>query len=65
MHRLNTFPVVHRGFVHAFLNLFALTPLIERFETEHGTLVSLALFAGRKRKSAERAYLMKAKVGIR
>ncbi|CAN9306857.1 unnamed protein product [Alternaria alternata] len=28
-------------------NLFAVTPLIERFESEYGTLVTLALFTGR------------------
>lgn len=30
------------------LNLVALTPLLERFEAESGTLVSLLLFFGRK-----------------
>ncbi|EAT80413.2 hypothetical protein SNOG_12001 [Parastagonospora nodorum SN15] len=29
-------------------NLIALTPLLERFESEFGTLVTLALFTGRK-----------------
>ena len=29
-------------------NLFAVTPLIERFESEYGTLVTLALFTVRK-----------------
>lgn len=29
-------------------NLVAVTPLIERFESEYGTLVTLALFTGRK-----------------
>lgn len=28
------------------LNTLALAPLLERFEAEHGTLLSLALFAG-------------------
>lgn len=30
------------------LNILALTPLLERFEAEHGTLTSVALFIGRK-----------------
>lgn len=30
------------------LNVFALTPLLERFEAEHGTLTSVALFIGRE-----------------
>jgi hypothetical protein len=29
-------------------NVIALTPLLERFEAEHGTLTSLALFFGRE-----------------
>lgn len=32
---------------HAFLNILALTPLMESFEAEHGTLTSIALFIGR------------------
>ncbi|KAI1996579.1 Glycosyl phosphatidyl inositol protein transamidase complex subunit [Ophidiomyces ophidiicola] len=46
VHRLNTYPLVHQGFIHMFLNVLALTPLLERFEAEHGTLTSLALFFG-------------------
>ncbi|CAL3971688.1 unnamed protein product [Diplocarpon coronariae] len=46
MYRTNTFPLVHAGFLHAFLNILALTPLLERFEAEYGTLTSLALFMG-------------------
>ncbi|KAF2144649.1 uncharacterized protein K452DRAFT_266638 [Aplosporella prunicola CBS 121167] len=45
-YRLNTYPVTHLGFFHVFLNILALTPLLERFEAEHGTLVSLVLFTG-------------------
>lgn len=30
------------------MNVFALTPLLERFESEYGTLTSLALFFGRE-----------------
>jgi glycosylphosphatidylinositol transamidase len=29
------------------MNLLALTPLLERFEAEYGTLTTLALFLGR------------------
>ena len=49
MYRLNTFPLMHRGFFHLLCNLLALLPLLERFESEFGTLVTLALFTGRKR----------------
>ena len=47
VYRLNTYPVIHRGFIHALFNILAFVPLLERFEAEHGTLTSLALFAGR------------------
>jgi glycosylphosphatidylinositol transamidase len=47
VYRTNTFPLVHAGFFHAFFNLLALTPLLERFEAEYGTLTTLALFLGR------------------
>ncbi|RAL09652.1 GPI-anchor transamidase subunit GAA1 [Aspergillus homomorphus CBS 101889] len=46
MYRLNTYPFIHVGFFHAFLNLLAVTPLLERFEAEHGTLTAVALFFG-------------------
>ncbi|KAI9861474.1 MAG: putative rhomboid protease [Vezdaea acicularis] len=46
MYRINTYPLVHIGFFHMLLNTLALAPLLERFEAEHGTLLSLALFAG-------------------
>jgi glycosylphosphatidylinositol transamidase len=39
---------VHVGFFHALMNILALTPLLERFEAEYGTLTTLALFLGRK-----------------
>lgn len=48
VYRLNTYPIIHTGFFHAALNALALTPLLERFEAEHGTLVSIALFLGRE-----------------
>ncbi|RYP32337.1 hypothetical protein DL766_004012 [Monosporascus sp. MC13-8B] len=46
MYRLNTFPLIHLNFFHAILNVLALTPLMERFEAEFGTLTSLSLFFG-------------------
>lgn len=48
MYRLNTYPLVHMGFVHMFLDTLCLVPLLERFEAEWGTLTSIALFLGRK-----------------
>jgi Rhomboid family len=48
VYRLNTFPFIHLGIFHALVNILALTPLLERFEAEHGTLTTLALFAGRE-----------------
>ncbi|KAI1090571.1 hypothetical protein F5B19DRAFT_317953 [Rostrohypoxylon terebratum] len=48
MYRVNTFPLIHINFFHALFNILSLTPLLERFETEFGTLTSLALFFGRK-----------------
>jgi GPI-anchor transamidase subunit GAA1 len=48
VYRTNTFPLIHKGLLHALLNIIALTPLLERFEAEHGTLTSLLLFFGRK-----------------
>jgi membrane associated rhomboid family serine protease len=47
-YRLSTFPLIHLNFFHAALNIFALTPLMERFENEFGTLTTLTLFFGRK-----------------
>ena len=49
VHRLNTYPLIHLGFIHMLLNSIALAPLLERFEAEHGTLVSAAFFGGRMR----------------
>jgi len=46
MYRLNTYPIIHVGFFHALFNALALTPLMERFEAENGTLVTVAMFAG-------------------
>ena len=47
MYRLNTYPLIHLGFLHAFLNTLALVPLLERFEADQGTLLTLAMFIGR------------------
>ncbi|KIW00835.1 uncharacterized protein PV09_07595 [Verruconis gallopava] len=46
MHRLNTYPFLHLGLIHTLANLLALTPLLERFESEHGTLVTIVMFTG-------------------
>ncbi|KAI3319029.1 rhomboid family protein [Xylariaceae sp. AK1471] len=46
MYRVNTFPLIHRNLLHTIFNILALAPLLERFETEFGTLTSLALFFG-------------------
>lgn len=46
MHRINTYPVIHTGALHAGVNLIVLTPLLERFEREIGTLKTTLLIAG-------------------
>ena len=46
MHRLNTFPLIHVGIFHMLIDTICLVPLLERFEAEFGTLVTLALFLG-------------------
>lgn len=46
MYRLNTYPLVHNGFLHMFMNTLCLVPLLERFESEWGTLNCLALWLG-------------------
>jgi glycosylphosphatidylinositol transamidase len=48
VYRLNTYPLIHANFLHAFINCVSLAPLLERFEAEHGTLMTLAMFAGRE-----------------
>ena len=50
MYRLNTYPLIHLGILHAILDTFALVPLMERFEAEHGTLLTGAMFLGRELK---------------
>ncbi|KAF1808494.1 hypothetical protein P152DRAFT_443767 [Eremomyces bilateralis CBS 781.70] len=46
LHRLSTYPLLHVNLFHIILNLLALTPLLERFEAEHGSLNALILFSG-------------------
>ena len=46
VHRLNLFPLMHLNFFHMIFNLVAIAPLLERFESEFGTLVTLVLFTG-------------------
>lgn len=36
------------GFLHMLVNIICLTPLMERFEAEYGTLNTTALFLGRE-----------------
>ena len=52
VHRLNLFPLTHLNFIHMFFNLLAVAPLLERFESEFGTIVTLSLFTGRKKNMA-------------
>lgn len=47
VYRLNTYPLIHLGFLHALLNTLALAPLLERFEADQGTLLTAAMFVGR------------------
>ncbi|KAK4960562.1 putative rhomboid protease [Elasticomyces elasticus] len=46
LYRLNTFPLIHGSILHFLLNSVALVPLLERFESEHGTIVTFLLFTG-------------------
>ncbi|KAF2773866.1 hypothetical protein EJ03DRAFT_70655 [Teratosphaeria nubilosa] len=46
LYRLNTYPLLHRNLLHLLLNTLALTPLLERFESEHGTITTTILFTG-------------------
>jgi membrane associated rhomboid family serine protease len=49
VHRLNLFPLTHLNFIHMIFNILAVAPLLERFEAEFGTIVTLSLFTGRKK----------------
>ena len=44
---MNTYPLVHYNVFSATIYGLVLTPLMERFEAEHGTLLTGALFFGR------------------
>ncbi|KAK4032647.1 hypothetical protein C8A01DRAFT_20291 [Parachaetomium inaequale] len=46
MYRTNTFPLIHKNVLHLLINLLSVTPMLEGFEAEHGTITSLALFFG-------------------
>ncbi|KAK3073815.1 putative rhomboid protease [Teratosphaeriaceae sp. CCFEE 6253] len=46
LYRLNTYPLLHASLLHYALNTLALVPLLERFESEHGTIVTTLLFTG-------------------
>lgn len=46
VYRLNTYPLLHKNVFHFLLNAIALVPLLERFEAENGTIVTLLLFTG-------------------
>lgn len=47
VYRTNTYTFIHINVLHMLMNVLALTPLLERFESEYGTLTSLAVFFGR------------------
>ncbi|EPS39181.1 hypothetical protein H072_7052 [Dactylellina haptotyla CBS 200.50] len=46
LHRLNTYPFVHRGWLHLIINLIAVTYPLSRFEKEKGTLHTLLMVVG-------------------
>ncbi|CAK7201877.1 Putative rhomboid protease [Sporothrix eucalyptigena] len=46
LYRTNTFPLIHISLFHMLANVAALIPLMDRFECEHGTITTLALFFG-------------------
>ncbi|KAH6649617.1 hypothetical protein F5144DRAFT_11123 [Chaetomium tenue] len=46
LYRTNTYPLMHIDVFHLTINFLGVVPLLERFEKEHGTLISLALFFG-------------------
>jgi membrane associated rhomboid family serine protease len=46
VYRLNTYPLLHASLLHLLLNALTLLPLLERFESEHGTIVTFILFTG-------------------
>jgi glycosylphosphatidylinositol transamidase len=46
VYRTNTYPLLHINVFHLVINFLGLVPLLERFEKEHGSLASVALFFG-------------------
>ncbi|TKA72873.1 hypothetical protein B0A55_06643 [Friedmanniomyces simplex] len=46
LYRLNTYPLLHASLPHYLLNTLALLPLLDRFEADHGTIVTFLLFTG-------------------
>lgn len=46
MYRLNTYPLIHVNLLQTVIDTCTLLPLLERFESEHGTLLTGALFLG-------------------
>lgn len=48
VHRINTYPLVHLGWLHLLLNLVAWVPLSERFEREVGSAKMGGLVLGRE-----------------
>lgn len=48
VHRINTYPLVHLGWLHLLLNLVAWVPLSERFEREVGSAKMGGLLLGRE-----------------
>ena len=48
VHRINTYPLVHLGWLHLLLNLAAWVPLAERFEHEVGSAKMGGLLLGRE-----------------
>ncbi|KAK6509403.1 putative rhomboid protease [Arthrobotrys musiformis] len=46
LHRLNTYPFVHRGWIHLIIDLLAVTYPLSRFEREKGTLHTLLMVVG-------------------
>lgn len=46
VYRLNTYPLLHLSFLHLLPNTLCLVPLLDRFETTHGTITTFLLFTG-------------------
>jgi membrane associated rhomboid family serine protease len=46
VYRFNTYPLIHKSALHLILNLITFVSLLERFESEHGTVVTFILFTG-------------------